>query len=61
MRRKAILTLILVVMATAAHAQQAEIEAANTKWIEMFNKGDFDGVASLYTEDAMAFAYSGER
>ena len=55
MRRKAILTLILVVMATAAHAQQAEIEAANTKWIEMFNKGDFDGVASLYTEDAMAF------
>jgi uncharacterized protein (TIGR02246 family) len=35
-------------------AQQAEIEAVNTKWIDFFNKGDFAGIASLYTEDASA-------
>src|SRR5262249_27679558 len=38
-----------------AFAQRAEIEAVNAKWIEFFNKGDFAGVASLYTEDATAF------
>jgi uncharacterized protein (TIGR02246 family) len=34
---------------------KAEIEAVNAKWIDFFNKGDFAGVASLYTEDATAF------
>ena len=38
-----------------AGAQKAEIEAANAKWVAFFNKGDFDGVASLYTADATAF------
>ena len=38
-----------------AFAQRAEIEAVNAKWMELFNKGDFDGIASLYTEDAVAF------
>ena len=38
-----------------AFAQQAEIDAVNAKWINFFNKGDFSGVASLYTEDATAF------
>jgi ketosteroid isomerase-like protein len=38
-----------------AFAQKAEIEAVNAKWIDFFNKGDFAGVASLYTEDATAF------
>src|SRR6476469_11101539 len=38
-----------------ALAQKAEIEAVNAKWIDFFNKGDFAGVASLYTEDATAF------
>jgi uncharacterized protein (TIGR02246 family) len=33
-------------------AQQAEIEAMNAKFIDFFNKGDFAGIASLYTEDA---------
>jgi uncharacterized protein (TIGR02246 family) len=33
----------------SAFAQRAEIEAANSTWIELFNKGDFSGVASLYT------------
>jgi uncharacterized protein (TIGR02246 family) len=27
----------------------------NAKWVDFFNKGDFGGVASLYTEDATAF------
>ena len=38
-----------------AFAQQAEIDAVNAKWIDFFIKGDFVGVASLYTEDATAF------
>ena len=42
-------------MVTPAVGQKAEIEAVNAKWIELFNKGDFAGVASLYAEDAMAF------
>ena len=41
-------------MIAPAVAQKAEIEAVNTKFIELFNKGDFAGVASLYTEDASA-------
>ena len=28
---------------------------ANAKWIASFNKGDFAGIASLYTTDATAF------
>ena len=36
-------------------AQKAEIEAVNVKWMEFFNKGDFAGIASLYTDDATAF------
>ena len=38
-----------------ASAQKADIEAVNAKWVEFFNKGDFDGFASLYTVDATAF------
>jgi uncharacterized protein (TIGR02246 family) len=38
-----------------AFAQKAEIEAVNAKWMEFFNRGDFAGIASLYTEDATAF------
>jgi uncharacterized protein (TIGR02246 family) len=45
----------LTVLAAPAAAQKAEIAAANAKWIAFFNKGDFDGVASLYTTDAAAF------
>jgi uncharacterized protein (TIGR02246 family) len=39
----------------SAFAQKTEIEAANAKWVEFFNKGDFAGIASLYTADATAF------
>jgi len=46
---------VVIGLMTPAAAQKAEIEAANGKWMAFFNKGDFDGVASLYTADAMAF------
>jgi uncharacterized protein (TIGR02246 family) len=50
------LTIALVVCLIApAVGQKAEIEAVNAKWIDFFNKGDFAGIASLYTEDASAF------
>jgi len=48
------ITITLGLMAPA-FAQKADIEAMNAKWIDYFNKGDFAGVASLYTEDAVAF------
>jgi uncharacterized protein (TIGR02246 family) len=54
--RRTILGIVFVVgMIAPALAQKAEIEAVNAKWIEFFNKGDFAGVASLYTTDATAF------
>jgi uncharacterized protein (TIGR02246 family) len=54
MRSTLAIAFLLGLMAPAA-AQKAEIEAANGKWVAFFNKGDFDGVASLYTADATAF------
>src|SRR5437763_12564727 len=55
MRRAALVIAFLAGLLAPAVAQKAEIEAANAKWMEFFNKGDFAGVASLYTEDATAF------
>ncbi len=55
MRRMILMTAFVVGLIAPASAQKAEIEAANAKWIEFFNKGDFAGVASLYTTDATAF------
>jgi uncharacterized protein (TIGR02246 family) len=55
MRSFALVVCCLVALVAPAFAQKAEIEAANAKWIELFNRGDFAGVASLYTEDATAF------
>jgi len=55
MRSTLVAVVILVGLAAPAAAQKATIEAANAKWMEFFNKGDFDGVASLYTADATAF------
>ena len=55
MRRMALVIAFLVGLIAPAFAQKAEIEAVNAKWIEFFNKGDFAGVASLYTDDATAF------
>jgi uncharacterized protein (TIGR02246 family) len=55
MRGIALVIAFFVGLIVPAVAQKANIEAANAKWMEFFNKGDFDGVASLYTVDAMAF------
>jgi uncharacterized protein (TIGR02246 family) len=55
MRRIVLALALFAGMIAPAFAQKAEIEAVNAKWVELFNKGDFDGVAALYTEDATAF------
>jgi uncharacterized protein (TIGR02246 family) len=54
--RKIILAMaFLAALVAPALAQKARIEAANAKWVELFNKGDFEGVGQLYTIDATAF------
>jgi len=55
MRKMALVIIVLAGLGAPAIAQKAEIEAVNAKWIEHFNKGDFAGVASLYTDDATVF------
>jgi ketosteroid isomerase-like protein len=55
MRRLALVIAFLTALSAPAFAQKAEIEAANAKWVEFFNEGDFAGIASLYTDDATAF------
>jgi ketosteroid isomerase-like protein len=54
MRKIGLVIALVAVTAVPAFAQKAEIEAANAKWIELFNKGDFAGIGSLYAEDATA-------
>jgi len=54
MRSIALAIAFLIGLIAPAAAQKAQIEAANAKWMD-FIKGDFDGVASLYTADATAF------
>jgi uncharacterized protein (TIGR02246 family) len=55
MRSIGLVIALIAGLIAPAFAQQAEIEAVNAKLIDFFNKGDFSGVASLYTEDATAF------
>jgi len=55
MRSIAPVIALVVALIAPAFAQKAEIEAVNAKWIDFFNKGDFAGVVSLYTDDAIAF------
>ena len=55
MRRIALVVALALVFVSPAFAQKVKIEAANAKWTELFNKGDFDGIAQLYTIDADAF------
>jgi uncharacterized protein (TIGR02246 family) len=54
MRGIALVIAFLAGLIASAFAQKSEIEAMNAKWMELFNKGDFAGVATLYTEDAIA-------
>ena len=55
MRTIALAIAFVVGLIAPASAQKAEIEAVNAKWTEFFNKGDFVGIASLYTTDATVF------
>jgi len=52
MRRSLLVIAVIAGMITPAFAQKAEIEAVNAKWVDFFNKGDFVGIASLYTDVA---------
>ena len=49
MRRTALVIAFLAVLVAPAVAQKAKIEAVNAKWVELFGKGDFEGIAQLYT------------
>ncbi|MEK9282962.1 SgcJ/EcaC family oxidoreductase [Bradyrhizobium sp. ISRA442] len=55
MRSIALIISFIVSLSAPALAQKTEIAAINAKWIELFNKGDFSGIASLYSTDATAF------
>jgi len=55
MRLIIVAALCFVGLSAQALAQKSEIETVNAKWTEFFNKGDFAGIASLYTDDAVAF------
>src|ERR1700736_5821971 len=55
MRTIALVIAFMTALVAPGIAQKAEIEAVNAKWMDYFNKGDFAGVASLYTDDATAF------
>src|SRR4051794_30989474 len=54
MRSTALVIAFVISLTGPASAQKAEIEAINTKFTELFNKGDFSGIASLYTTEATA-------
>src|SRR5436305_3264543 len=55
MSRIAVAIALFVGLIAPDGAQKAEIEAVNAQWMAFFAKGDFAGIASLYTEDATAF------
>ena len=55
MLRGVLAIVILMGIVVPAVAQKAQIEAVNAKWMELFNKGDFAGIAELYSVDAIAF------
>ena len=54
MSRMALVIAFVLALIGPASAQKAEIEAASAKYTEFYNKGDFAGIASLYTDDAIA-------
>ena len=55
MRKTVLVIAFVLALAAPAAAQKAQIDAINAKWTELFNKGDFAGIAELYTVDAVAF------
>ena len=54
MRKTVLVIAFLLALVAPAAAQKAQIDAVNAKWMELFNKGDFAGIAELYTVDAVA-------
>jgi uncharacterized protein (TIGR02246 family) len=48
------LPLLALTAAAPAHDIKAQIDAANAKWVEAFNKGDAAAVGQLYTDQATA-------
>src|SRR5450759_414727 len=54
MRMLALVSVFMAGLIPPAFSRTGEIAAANAKWVEYFDKGDFTGVASLYTDDATA-------
>ena len=54
MSRIALVFAFILALIGPASAQKAEVEVANAKWIESFNKADFAEIASFYTADAIA-------
>jgi len=54
MRKNVLVIAFLAAFVVPAAAQKAQIDAINAKWMELFNKGDFQGIAELYTVDAVA-------
>jgi uncharacterized protein (TIGR02246 family) len=54
MRSLALAIAFMIASMVPSSAQKGEIEATNAKLIEFFNKGDFAGIASLYSTDATA-------
>lgn len=55
MRKNVLVIAFLIALVVPAGAQKAQIEAINAKWMDLFNKGDFQGIAELYSADAIAF------
>jgi ketosteroid isomerase-like protein len=45
----------LIALVAPAVAQKAQIEAVNAKWMDLFSNGVFEGIAQLYTVDAIPF------
>ena len=52
MKKVALIIAFLSAFTAPVLAQKARIEAVNAKWVELFNKSDFEGLAQLYTADA---------
>jgi uncharacterized protein (TIGR02246 family) len=55
MHRTVLMIAFLIGVVAPANAQRTQIDAVNVKWVDLFNRADFAGVASLYTTDATAF------
>ena len=63
MKRKLLVTLLIICAASLAEAQQSArtaIEAKGKQFVETFNKGDAAALANMYTMDARVLPPNGE-